>query len=224
MLEMLEIKLARNMEEFLIKKILEAKRRLWIVSPWLSPEYVNILIEKALDGVEVKIFTTNDTIRSHVEALSKLIYAERLLERSGSRKLRYLSITMTVCGVILALLNYVFSALLVAIGISLYLASRDKYRLVYKCRLGEDSLFVYRSKPTGMLHAKVYIVDEAVALGSVNLTKTSVLNNVEALVWISDKSIVDSVIREIIDLERKSKLERASINEIARLVSKSSVR
>jgi len=215
--EVLEVKLAKNMEDFLISRIRQAKKRLWIVSPWISPEYVDILIEKYKEGVDVRVFTTDDTLRSHLESLGKLIYVERVLEKPGHRRLRVLSIVLTLLGGVLSLANLLFLAFLV-IGLLLFSVSRNKYRKSYKCVLGDEALHVYKSKPGRILHAKIYVVDEAVALGSVNFTKTSILNNVEALAWINDKSIAESLLQEIMNLGRNYGLEKMLLKEIAGLL------
>lgn len=220
MLAVYEIRIARNMENFLVKRLVEARKRVWVISPWLSSEYVDLLIVKAREGVEVKIFTTDDALRPHLEALSKLIYIDKVFVKPGNPKLRAISAVAIAIGLILAPINYVFLALAIG-GLVLYAFSRDRYKRIYRCKLGEDSLFVYKSKPTGMLHAKVYIVDNAVALGSVNLTRTSILNNIEVLVWISDELTAESMVREISEMEKRNKLERASLSEIVELVQRS---
>jgi len=38
--------------------------------------------------------------------------------------------------------------------------------------------------PARVLHAKIYIVDETVGIGSINLTSTGIENNYEAFIWI----------------------------------------
>lgn len=35
--------------------LISAKRRLWVVSPWISPEYADLILKKKAEGVDVQV-------------------------------------------------------------------------------------------------------------------------------------------------------------------------
>jgi len=56
-----EVRVGRDLEEFLVKRLRRAEKRLWIVSPWVSKEFIPILLEARSRGVDVRLITTDDS-------------------------------------------------------------------------------------------------------------------------------------------------------------------
>jgi len=48
------------LEEFLVGKFQKAERRLWIASPWVSKEFIPILLEARSRDADVRLITTDD--------------------------------------------------------------------------------------------------------------------------------------------------------------------
>jgi len=64
-----EVGVGRGMEDSLVERFRRAERRLWVVSPWVSKEYVSVLLEAKARGVDVRLITTDDLIPVHRKAL-----------------------------------------------------------------------------------------------------------------------------------------------------------
>jgi len=56
-----------------------------------------------------------------------------------------------------------------------------------------------------LLHAKIYLVDDKVGIGSANFTKSGIQGNVECLVWINDPEVANDVAAQITLLEKTLK-------------------
>ncbi|NPA96392.1 MAG: hypothetical protein GXO32_02170 [Crenarchaeota archaeon] len=68
----------RDCGRFIEPLIRNARRRLWIVSPYISREYAEILVEKARQGVDVRVVTcdveeSRDAIRVLRLGMGKLL-------------------------------------------------------------------------------------------------------------------------------------------------------
>jgi len=196
-----EVRVGRGMEDFLVERLRRARRRLWIVSPWVSKEYVDVLLEAKARGVDVRLITTDDLTPAHREALRKLIERRRELVGRGSRVARAAGLALTILGVTIAASMLVQGVALLFAGAAILLGwGLDRYRVRYVSRLG-DGLVVYSSKPGRTVHAKIYIVDDTVGIGSANLTEAAVWGNFEALCWIRDPEIVDEVVEALESIE-----------------------
>jgi len=196
-----EVRVGRDMEDFLIERLRRARRRLWIVSPWVSKEYVDVLLEAKARGVDVRLITTDDLIPAHREALRKLIERRRELVRRGSRAAKAAGLALTLLGIAIAASTLVLGLTLLFVGaVALLGWGLDRYRVRYVSKLG-DGLIVFSSKPGRTMHAKIYVVDDTVGIGSANLTEAAVRGNFEALCWIRDPKIVDEVVEALESIE-----------------------
>ena len=54
------ISIGKGIGDILEGEIHGVKRRLWIVSPWISERYALLLAKKRAGGVDVRLITTND--------------------------------------------------------------------------------------------------------------------------------------------------------------------
>ena len=68
----------KQVGKYIIPLIWNSKSTIKIVSPYLSPEYANLLIDKARSGVDVKIITSNEDNQNHQKALSILKEVSRV--------------------------------------------------------------------------------------------------------------------------------------------------
>ncbi len=67
----------RGVGAHFLEDMLLAERYVYVVSRWISPEYADRLIERAREGVAVRIITSNDPEKHHQEALKRLRKALR---------------------------------------------------------------------------------------------------------------------------------------------------
>ena len=68
------INLGKGVGNELEELLLKAKKKIWIVSPWISKKYAELLLKKKEDDVDVKLITTTSyQNRSHLEGLKTLI-------------------------------------------------------------------------------------------------------------------------------------------------------
>lgn len=190
------------------------------MSPWISPEYAQILVEKILEGVNVRVFTTNDLEnRSHVKALMKLIEAKRVVIKPAIPLVRRLGLILPVLGFVIAFVVLPLGALMLIAGIAIYLVwGRDRLGIRYFPRVGEGGLVIYRSEPLSMVHAKIYVVDDQVAIGSVNFTRSGVMSNFECLAWIRDPLVVGEIANRLSSLSNDPGLQEVPIDKIGREV------
>jgi len=208
-----EIRVGRGLEDFFVERLRRAERRLWVVSPWVSKEFIPILLEAKARGVDVKLITTDDLTPAHREALRMLITPKRELVRRGSRIARAVGLAMVVVGLIAALFTAGLGLIISIVG-ALVLIARglDRYRVRYTSQLGDD-LVVYSLQPGRGVHAKIYIVDDMLGIGSPNLTVAGVRENFEALCWIKDPKLVEEVVKALESIEGFRRVELDILGE-----------
>jgi len=207
----IEVRVGRDLEEFLVERLRRAERRLWVVSPWVSKEFIPILLEARSRGVDVRLITTDDLTPVHCEALKQLITRERGLVRRGSRAAKITGLTLIILGLIAALFTGGLGLVVSIIGfIILLVKGADVYRVYYVSQLGEN-LQVYHVEPGKTIHAKIYIVDDMLGVGSLNLTTAGVKRNLEALCWVKNPELVENTLKTLESIEDFS---RVGLDEI----------
>jgi len=206
-----EVRVGRDLEEFLVGKFQKAERRLWIVSPWVSKEFIPILLEARSRGVDVRLITTDDLTPMHREALKQLIAPKRELVRRGSGFAKIVGLILIVAGFIAAVLTAV-SLIISFIGLAiLFERGLNRYRVYYVSQLGDQNLQVYHVEPGKMIHAKIYVVDDIIGVGSPNLTSAGVKRNLEALCWLKSPELVENILKM---LESIKDFKRVGLDEI----------
>ncbi|KXA95258.1 hypothetical protein AKJ65_02150 [candidate division MSBL1 archaeon SCGC-AAA259E19] len=72
------MKLTRNAGEDVLPLLERAEEKITVYSPFISPKYAELLLEKSKDGVDVDVFTANTNANYHQKSL-------RILLRSSSQ-------------------------------------------------------------------------------------------------------------------------------------------
>jgi len=197
-----EVRVGRGLEEFLMERLRRAERRLWIVSPWVSREFIPILLEARSRGVDVRLITTDDLTPMHRKALKLLITPRKELVRRGNRFAKIIGSILTVMGLVAAIFTGVLGLIVLLVGlIVLSVWGADEYRVYYISQLGDQNLQVYHVEPGKMIHAKIYVVDDMLGVGSLNLTTAGVRNNIEALCWVKSPELVENVLKALESIE-----------------------
>jgi len=206
-----EVRVGRDLEEFLVGKFQKAERRLWIVSPWVSKEFIPILLEARSRDADVRLITTDDLTPTHREALKRLITPERELVRRGSRFAKIVGLILIVAGFIATMFIAVLIMMSLIGFMILFERGIDRYRVYYVSQLGDQNLQVYHVEPGKMIHAKLYVVDDMLGVGSPNLTTAGVKRNLEVLCWVKSPELVENISRT---LESIKDFKRVELNEI----------
>jgi hypothetical protein len=153
-----------------------ASRSLDIVSPYLSPEYAQLLLSKAKSGVVVRLVTSDSNGRRHQQALRML--GQPTGAYSLDRRFwRFFGLALLsgICGVVLG--NGVGILLLT---FSLIVAVAALAKNLAKKRSSIAQLFVKVVPSTRLVHVKLYVIDGQIAFtGSANLTYYGMNKNIE---------------------------------------------
>ncbi|MBC7219394.1 MAG: phospholipase D family protein [Hadesarchaea archaeon] len=190
--------------------IWRAKRRLLIVSPWLSPACADIALQKHRSGVTTVIVTTNDENKGHQLALSRLIKKSK--KRGPVRWwLLIPGLAMIFFGLFAlfqavvqgTLAELALPLLLLAVGAALCLAGRGKAEKKFVSLVERLVLYLPKDPP---LHAKLYVADDTVAVSSANFTVSGLKHNVECAVFCEDAELAGEAVRQIDELLSREKV------------------
>lgn len=189
----------------------KARRRLLIVSPWLSPACADLAVQKQRSGVTTVIVTTNDESKSHQLALAKLV--ERKKRRGPIRWWLLIPGLAMVFAGLFALFQVfaqgkitaglAFLLLLLTVGAALSWAGRGKTEKYFVSLVGRLVLYLPKDPP---LHAKLYVADDRVAVSSANFTVSGLKHNVECVAYVEDAELANEAIRQIDELLCQEKI------------------
>ena len=77
-----EISFGKGVGHVLEDLLLTSKERLWVISPWVSSKYADILVKKAEKGIDVKLLTSNDfSNKAHKKAVNNMVDFRRKINR-----------------------------------------------------------------------------------------------------------------------------------------------
>jgi phosphatidylserine/phosphatidylglycerophosphate/cardiolipin synthase-like enzyme len=189
---LVEIKFGKGVGKVFLPDFKEAKSRLYIVSPWLSADMAKLVVAKHEEGVSVKLITTDSTEPGHIAALSEL----------G----KFVKHTSPLCwvGALVALLGlgisaycyfffnmglFVSSILVFLAGLFIYGIGSGRVKYTFQSAIGEGNLLVVDQS----LHAKLYIADDLVVVGSANFTISGMFHNIEAVALVKNREISDKL-------------------------------
>lgn len=184
--------------EKLLSFVAGAKRRLVVVSPWLSPACADLAVKKQEEGVDVTVVTSRSPEnKAHQEALSRLVRMKRQRAHPRQRLALPPGIFLLLGGIYLALTSSIVVGLVsAAVGAVLcWVGRRTKTHL----RSTVGTLLVYMpSEP--LLHAKLYVADDGVAVSSANFTVSGMRHNLECLTFLQGQDIAEGVILQVGEL------------------------
>ncbi len=159
----------------------KARKRIWIATPYISKRYVELLLKKAEEGVDVRVITTEKTLkefRSKKYLVIKLILLGMFLLST----IYPLALIFTI-----PLFIYLFrkkGALVILLGLvlSVYTSSTiplSLFSMTYV--LIKKGKVKVASMPKTFIHSKLYIIDDVVISGSANLTVSGLWKNYETI-------------------------------------------
>lgn len=188
-----------------------AKDELFIVSPWLSSSTVRTAIKKQKDGVNVDIITTSsdNDHASHRNALNRLVEKRQRVKRSERRALTASGLTLVLSGFLGLIATSLAGALdeLIMIGmiaalltgVALYFAGRESLEDYWASKV--HSVVMMGVEP--LMHMKIYVVDDVLAIGSPNYTYYGLNRNVEALAFIKDREVAKKTKGDVVSVLEK---------------------
>ena len=205
----------------LLHDLENAQKSVKIVSPYLSPIYIEKLVYLSSKGINITLITSDD-IEDYRDVLTpkvitKLIKQVRHVDeiaqrqREKQKNLKKWLIIFLVADVIsniLLALNHKnnillilgsFVVLLVVISLSYQIKNKRIFTYSYE-QLFPFRVFVspynkkLRNVSSFFIHSKIYIIDEWIAyLGSLNYTKSGLETNFESRIRITNNQVVSEL-------------------------------
>ena len=215
----IELSIGKAVGHVLEDELVATKKRLWVVSPWLSEKYAKFLERKKQNGVDVKLITTNDY--NNLQHLNSLKY----LIKVGYEPLFHSLDTPTIKLVLGAILFLSFFTLLIS-PLSLFLIAFILFLLgasfVKKIIYYSNISLTIIDRYADFTHSKLYILDDEAIIGSANLTESGLWKNWESLVIIKRKDLIKKLVDVFKSLEKHPMKERISIQEVGKLIHQES--
>ena len=169
----MEFLLGKGVGKEILEAIREARRRVIVVSPWISRRHAELL-RKRRKSIDVKVYTTDEGNPGLEEFKVKGI----------SKDLAFISLLTLIIAVLVALYSLKVSLFLIFLSLFIFFLS-------------------FRSKLPGWvkivdgLHAKIYIVDDTVYLTSANLTYGGTHRNIEFVLKLPLERIFEERVEEL---------------------------
>lgn len=199
--------------------ISRATQNVLIVSPYVSEEYVDLLLKKQAQGVNVTLVTSTDferdtgskTIYQKLITQAKITHESKKRYRLAGLILIYLTLFTSVVsastGVYLENQQFFWSLLALPIGF-LILKILNKLK-VYSYSYTSNMPFYVMASPNVdpqtrgqvFVNSKIYIIDGHIAyIGSANFTTAGFRAQHETMLKILDNSTINCIYREINEL------------------------
>lgn len=214
------------------KRLRRATKSIYVLSPYLSSSLVEDLLAAQRKGVQVHLLTSDS--QSVLDALREKQLYRKLLHQHKTA-LPAQTILKLVALLVLGLLTMLsfgatfnrspWFAVLSALGLAAFIiALRLRTTLTtYTPTFTSFAVFcsqegVLATKERGsvrrLVHAKVFIVDDTVYLGSLNLTYRGFHSNYESLVEIADPAVAQAITAELDKLRTSKDLAMAELTEL----------
>jgi len=180
----------------------KAKKRIIVISPWISKKYLDLLIQKAREGVKVIIVTSskNKNLKDFENACGTEGNGGSLLILFFMLFVAFLYYYQLpwIPGIIKVVFPFLF------FGLSLWLLIWKTIREAER-RISLP-LEIYVVDDTHFVHSKIYVFDDIVITGSANLTQHGLWKNTESIV-IFPKGQQRSVLNDARKIINKAKKE-----------------
>lgn len=227
------IYLGRNAGEEILEAIKQAKKSVKIVSPYLSADYLKVLVNLSKSGKEITLIACDKLDESSFSdfRISDIIKSNKVLIPESKEKriknlkiggiILILSIIFLVLGIFQSLL-FILAGILLLSGVSFTLYSmlatysQTEYSSIFRLKVF-DSASIKKPGSTELIHSKVFIIDENICfLGSVNFTYSGFKTHYETAIKVQDVSAVRAISEEIENLYNSSELRAKELRELVR--------
>jgi phosphatidylserine/phosphatidylglycerophosphate/cardiolipin synthase-like enzyme len=110
-----------------------------------------------------------------------------------NKNLEYIGIGLIVVGILFVGYSRGSSLIISAIGAVLYMFGREKKETYYISKIGEGNLVVLQFHPYSIVHAKMYVADDMVIMGSANFTANGLQNSIEGMATMQNAELANNV-------------------------------
>lgn len=204
------------------KQMENAQHSIKVMSPYLSPDLINLLVQKASQGIEVLLITSDDRSSrfdrtGQGQVIQQLITQYRFInEDAKADKQQQIRTNQLLVGLFIVLifvalfampnLNSKIGVAVLCLGLALFFSNKVKeskkhpiFYYSYSSKLNfkiikQDILF------HDFFHLKAYVVDGKTAyLGSLNFTHSGFKRNIESCITVKDQAAqaIDTYLTDI---------------------------
>lgn len=215
-----DIYIGKGAGKKLLHDIENAQKSVKIVSPFLSPDYIKILIGLKERGLDIKLITSDeiedykDRNKIIYQLIKQIVVTDRKseIQRDKLIKLKNWYIASFVLSIFLSIsLGYFASSIFyyglilsALLCLTLYFTDRMiRYKRIYNYhyeQLFPFKVFIspqrtnYSIQKSFYIHSKIYIIDDTIAyFGSVNFSKSGFFYNFESRIRITDKETISEL-------------------------------
>jgi len=235
-----ELYVGRKAGERVLKCIETATKSIKIVSPYISAEFVDLLVEKAKQNIEVSLIISDDFSNKEfkrIDIFKKLIQQVRHinLKKQKLRKiglnvlyfLYFTALTVFIYGYSHKFHNYLYTLLTIPfLGVIHYFIKSIRiFTYTYQHSLNFSITKTPYSDATSFnsdyyfTHAKMYLVDHSLAyLGSLNFTKMGFYKNYETRIKIDDLETIQKLENEFEYLFSNENTCYLDLNQISKAI------
>ena len=224
-----QINLGRKAGTEILKAIKNAKKSVKIVSPYLSPSYLEELLKLRKKGVQITLITS-DNLEEGNNSFSSFQHSDVIKQgkmiidkKAANKKKRgiiFSAAILLISFLSLLLLPVLYLSLfLMAIGalaFIFYLLKKTytyEYYSIFKLKVF-DSKSAEKPWSTNLIHSKVFLIDNQILfLGSANFTYSAFNTHYETVIRVEDFKAIDDVSKEIENLFNSTELKSKSIQE-----------
>ncbi len=228
-----ELYLGRRAGRRVLAAVRGAEESVRVMSPYLAASLVDVLLEKAEEGVDVRLLTSTE-FEARGEAAARRLLVQRRRVRRGARFVRRLGLLFSFLGLAGALgaggfglwggderLVRALAAAPVALVLFLLFRAVRVFDYFYETRIPFASVVSPNTDGRGagrfLVHAKAYVVDERAAfVGSANFTRAGFGGNYESLAMIDDPDAVRAIVDEFERLGDDPDVEFRDVDEMGR--------
>lgn len=220
------INIGRGVGNELEDLLINAKKRIWIVSPWISEKYAKLLLKKHEEGLDVKLITTTSyNNQSHVRGVNYLIKQKNVIDAPALAEFRRTKTALIYGSMLFALVGILASnAFLFVIGIISIIFSESynknfgHYEYYSPFELKVCKTIYSDNTSNDFIHAKIYLIDRNGALGSVNMTNAGLWKNIESFIRIKNKDAVLALEKEFNSIKKHPYLSEKNLYELGKYI------
>ncbi len=235
-----EIYIGRNAGEPILKDISTAQSSIKIITPYISSEFIDLLIKRSQEGIEVSLILSDDFVSSDTkryEIFKNLIRQNRHTD-DKKKKRRRIALSLISIGYLIATWCLVYGfqnkiplywgcayAFPLLIIFNIFFYKIRIYSYTYECLINFSVTMTPYSDSNRfnaeyyLTHAKVFIIDnKLVYLGSMNFTKMGFYKNYESRIKVNDPNVAQSTSEEFNYLYSNPNTFYLNLNDLKKVI------
>lgn len=244
-----DIYIGKGAGKKLLNDIQSARKSVKVVSPFLSPEYIKLLIDLKLRNIDVQLITMDeieDFNKPHEEKLIfKLIKQIKITDDKANLRRKKISlinkfllfswITIYLTSIIAGYIfhpKYYWGLIIALIIFIIFLSIRSviakkvifsySYQPLFPFRViisPQNQRYRYQSQ--FYIHSKVFIIDDSIAyLGSLNFSKSGLEYNFESRIRLTEPETISGLNKVFDDIFNDENIYSVSIESMAKRIYK----